>query len=55
MLLRDKLWRATVVERDHQNLFHSLIVGAAFLTYLIDRDDVLTRMLPLLPGRRTAR
>lgn len=45
MSLRDVLWRATDVERDHQILVHSLIVGAAFLTYLIDRDDVVWRFI----------
>ena len=32
----------------------TLHVAAALKHHLIDRDDVLTRMLPLLPGRRTA-
>ena len=32
----------------------ALHVAAALKHHLIDRDDVLTRMLPLLPGRRTA-
>jgi cytochrome b561 len=31
----------------------ALHVAAALKHHLIDRDDVLTRMLPLLPGRRT--
>jgi cytochrome b561 len=31
----------------------TLHVAAALKHHLIDRDDVLTRMLPLLPGRRT--
>jgi len=31
-----------------------LHVAAALKHHLIDRDDVLTRMLPLLPGRRSA-
>lgn len=42
---RNILWRATDVERDHQILVHSLIIGAAFLTYLIDRDDVVWRFI----------
>jgi cytochrome b561 len=32
----------------------ALHVAAALKHHLIDRDDVLTRMLPLLPGRRPA-
>ena len=32
----------------------TLHVAAALKHHLIDRDDVLTRMLPLLPGRRPA-
>jgi len=36
---------ATEFEYRHQTLVHQLIVGAAFLTYLIDRDDVVWRFV----------
>ena len=34
----------TDFEYRHQTLIHQLIVGAAFLTYLIDREDVVWRL-----------
>jgi len=37
--------RATKFERDHPLLMHMLIVGAAFATYLYDRDDVVWRFI----------
>ena len=35
----------TDFEYRHQTLVHQLIVGAAFLTYLIDREDVVWRLV----------
>lgn len=35
--------KATNFEYRHQTLVHQLIVGAGFLTYLIDRDDIVWR------------
>jgi hypothetical protein len=35
--------KATDFEYRHQTLVHQLIVAAAFLTYLIQRDDVVWR------------
>ena len=37
--------KATDFECRHQTLVHQLIVGAAFLTYLIDREDVVWRFV----------
>jgi len=37
--------KATGFEYRHQTLVHQLIVGAAFLTYLVDRDDVVWRFV----------
>ena len=37
--------KATDFEYRHQTLLHQLIVGAAFLTYLIDREDVVWRFV----------
>ena len=37
--------KATDFEYRHQTLVHQLIVGAAFLTYLIDRDDIVWRLV----------
>jgi hypothetical protein len=37
--------KATDFEHRHQTLVHQLIVGAAFLTYLIDREDVVWRFV----------
>src|SRR5271166_303439 len=37
--------KATNFEYRHQTLVHQLIVGAALLTYLIDRDDVVWRFV----------
>lgn len=37
--------KATEFEYRHQRLVHSLIVGAACLTYLVDRDDVVWRFV----------
>ena len=37
--------KATDFEYRHQTLVHQLIVGAAFLTYLIDREDVVWRFV----------
>jgi len=37
--------KATDFEYRHQTLVHQLIVGAAFLTYLLDRDDVVWRFV----------
>lgn len=37
--------KATKFEYRHQTLLHQLIVGAAFLTYLIDRDDIIWRFV----------
>ena len=37
--------KATEFEYRHQTLVHQCIVGAAFLTYLIDRDDVVWRFV----------
>ena len=49
--------KATDFECRHQTLVHQLIVGAAFLTYLIDREDVVWRFVkdsatPSLVGYR---
>jgi hypothetical protein len=37
--------KATDFEYRHQTLVHQLIVGAAFLTYLFDREDVVWRFV----------
>ena len=37
--------KASDFEYRHQTLVHQLIVGAAFLTYLIDREDVVWRFV----------
>jgi len=37
--------KATGFEYRHQTLVHQLIVGAAFLAYLFDRDDVVWRFV----------
>jgi hypothetical protein len=37
--------RATNFEYRHQTLVHQLIVGAGFLTYLIDPDDIVWRFV----------
>jgi small-conductance mechanosensitive channel len=37
--------KATEFEYRHQTLIHQLIVGAAFLTYLLDRNDVVWRFV----------
>ena len=37
--------KATDFEYRHQTLVHQFIVGAAFLTYLIDREDVVWRFV----------
>jgi hypothetical protein len=37
--------KATEFEYRHQALVHRLIVGAAFLTYLVDREDVVWRFV----------
>ncbi len=44
--------RATDFEYRHQLLLHELIVGAAVLTYLVDRDDIVWR---LIKGESNAR
>ena len=41
--------KATDFEYRHQLLLHQLIVGAAFLTYLIDRDDIVWRFVKTSP------
>jgi hypothetical protein len=37
--------KATNFEHRHQTLLHQFIVGAGFLTYLIDRDDIVWRFV----------
>lgn len=37
--------QATDFEYHHQTFVHQLIVGAAFLTYLLERDDVVWRFV----------
>lgn len=37
--------KATDFEYRHQTLVHQFIVGAAFLTYLIDREDIVWRFV----------
>ena len=37
--------KATGFEYRHQTLTHQLVVLAAFLTYLIDRDDIVWRFV----------
>jgi hypothetical protein len=37
--------KATDFEDRHQTLLHQFLVAAAFLTYLIDRDDVVWRFV----------
>ena len=37
--------KATDFEYRHQALVHQLIVGAAFVTYLVDRDDIVWRLV----------
>jgi hypothetical protein len=37
--------RATDFEVRHQTLLHQLLVLAAFLTYLVDRDDIVWRFI----------
>jgi hypothetical protein len=37
--------KATSFEFRHQTLVHQLIFGAGFLTYLIDRDDIVWRFV----------
>ena len=37
--------RATDFEFHHQLLLHELIVGAAVLTYLVERDDIVWRFI----------
>jgi len=39
------MMKATSFEYRHQLVLHELIVGAAFFTYLIDRDDVVWRFI----------
>lgn len=42
---QDILFRATRFERDRQAGVRALIVGAAILTYLVDRDDIIWRFI----------
>jgi hypothetical protein len=42
--------KATGFEVRHQQLLHRLLVLAAFLTYLIDRDDIVWRFIRSTPG-----
>ena len=37
--------QATEFEYRHQALVHQFIVGAAFLTYFVDRDDIIWRFV----------
>jgi hypothetical protein len=37
--------KATDFEYRHQTLVHQLIVGAAFVTYLVDREDIVWRLV----------
>lgn len=39
------LFKATELEYRHQTLMHQLIIGAAFVTYLVDREDVVWRLV----------
>lgn len=39
------LLKATEFEYRHQTLVHQLIIGAAFLTYLVDREDIVWRLV----------
>lgn len=45
--------RASRFERRHPVLLHLLVVGAAWSTYLADRDDIVWRMIRNSPARRT--
>jgi len=42
--------KATDFEYRHQLLLHELILGAAVLTYLVDRDDSIWRFVKLSPA-----
>ena len=44
--------KATGFEYRHQTLVHQLIVGAGFLTYLIDPDDIIWRFVRNGPAPR---
>lgn len=44
--------RATEFEAQHATLLHQLVVGAAFLTYLLERDDVVWRFIKNCPANR---
>ena len=43
------LLKATEFEYRHQTLVHQLIIGAAFLTYLVDREDIVWRLVKNTP------
>lgn len=45
MMSLNTFLKATDFERDHQLLVHCGVVSAAFLTYLLDRDDVVWRFI----------
>jgi hypothetical protein len=44
--------KATDFEYRHRTLLHLAIVGAAFLTYLVDRDDIVWRFVRDSPSSR---
>ena len=44
--------KATDFEYRHQLLLHELILGAAVLTYLVDRDDIIWRFIKMSPAAR---
>jgi len=43
---------ATDFEYRHRLLLHELILGAAVLTYLVDRDDIIWRFIKMSPAAR---
>src|SRR5262249_37598290 len=45
MVNHPKILAATGFERRHQMLIHLLIVGAAWCTYIIEKDDVVWRFV----------
>jgi hypothetical protein len=44
--------KATDFEYRHQLLLHEVILGAATLTYLVDRDDIIWRFIKMSPAAR---
>jgi hypothetical protein len=42
---QNALFKATPFERDHSLFIHCVIVGTAFLTYFLDREDIVWRFI----------